>query len=82
MSCVEKVGKHPIISVEGIMDLVVSPEEESKLDNPVFAPHIIPYYYPSHTFLSQVSNTAGEIILVSENYGIEANKDGATDTVF
>ena len=46
------------------------------MDTPVPAPHIIPYsYFPSH-FLAQISNTSAKIILVSENDGIESNKNG------
>ena len=58
------------------MESVGSSKEEVKWNTPVPAPHIIPYsYFPSH-FLAQISNTSAKIILVSENDGIESNKNG------
>ena len=77
----EKEGKISALSGEGIIESVGILEVEGKFDAPLTSPHIIPYSSSSPTFLSQVSNMAAEIILVSENYGIEANNYGATETV-
>ena len=56
----EKEGNVPDLSGEGIMESVGSPEEEVKLITPVPAPHIIPSYFSSRPFFSQVSNPAVE----------------------
>ena len=42
------------------MESIGSPEEEVKLNTPLPAPHIIPFYYSSPTFFPQVSNPAAE----------------------
>ena len=63
------------------MESVGSFEEEVKLNTALPAPNIIPSYYSTPTLLQRVSNPADKIILVSENDGIEAKKDGATETV-
>ena len=59
------------------MESVGSPEEELKFNTPVPAPHIIHSSSSSPTFLAHVSNLAAHISLLSENDGIESNKDGA-----
>ena len=51
------------------------------MNTPVPIPHTITSYYSTPTLLSQVSNPAAERSPVSENYCIEANNDGATETV-
>ena len=56
----EKEGNNPYLFGEVIIESVVSPEEESKMNTPVPAPHIIQYYYLSPPFLLQVSNPAAE----------------------
>ena len=63
------------------MESVGSPEEEVKLNAPIPAPHIIPSSSSYRPLLRQVSNLSGEIILISENDDIKANKYGATETV-
>ena len=52
-----------------------------KLNTPIPAPHRIPYSSSFPNLLRQVSNLAGEIIMVCENDGIESKKYGATETV-
>ena len=63
------------------MGTVGSPEEIVKINTSATATHIIPYYYSYTPFLAQVSNLAAKISLVSENYGIGANKYSATEMV-
>ena len=77
----EKEGNTPVLCREGIMESVVSTEEEVKLHTPVPSHHIITSDLSSPTFLPQVSNPDPKIILVSEKDGIEAKKDGVTETV-
>ena len=56
----KKEGNAPDLYGERIMESVGSPEEESKLNTPVSAPHTIPYSSSSPPFLPQVSNTDAE----------------------
>ena len=53
-------GNTAALSRERIMESIGSPEEEVKLNTPLPAPHIIPFYYSSPTFFPQVSNPAAE----------------------
>ena len=77
----EKEVNTPVLSQEGIMESVGIHEEEFKLNTPVHTPHIIPSYSSSTPLLRQVSNTAGDISLVSTTCGIEAKKHGTTEAV-
>ena len=77
----EKEGKTPALSGEVIMDSVGIPKEEVNFNTPVPATHIIPSSYSYAPLLVQVSNLATNISLLSENGGIESNKDDATETI-
>ena len=77
----EKEGNTPVLSREGIMESVGSTEEEVNFHIPVPSHHIITSDFSSPNFLPQVSNPDPKIILVSEKDGIEAKKDGVTETV-
>ena len=56
-------------------------EEEGKFNNPVTAPHTIPYYYFPPNLLVQVSNKATKSSPVIENDVIGANNYGSIYTL-
>ena len=71
----------PYSSGEVNMDSVGSTKEQIKFNTPVPEPHDIAYTYSSPPFLAQVANPDSESISVNDNYGSEANNDGAKNMV-
>ena len=76
----EKEGNTPALYGEGIMESVVSPEEEFKLNTPVPLPHIIPSSYLSPPFFPRVSNLASKE--AKENFSLEGKATEEARKVF